>query len=152
MVLVRLATNDAWASLVEGVSKGDSKEGCSEEVLPGNCGAPYAVAALFFISFVGNVSMIMINLVRFVPLLLHGACILSNSIDPALQFVYAITLRITPSCAWLCILSGHFSPLRSPCRLCPSFLITLKRFRYASDLASDHLAEFVTEHQSVHQP
>lgn len=61
LVLVRLATNDAWAALAEGASNSHAQEGCVKSA--GECGAPYAVTSLYFISFVGIVSMIMINLI-----------------------------------------------------------------------------------------
>jgi uncharacterized membrane protein YecN with MAPEG domain len=61
LVLVRIATNDAWAVIAEGVTMRSDRVNCIQSL--GECGVPYAVSAIYFVSFVALVSMIMLNLV-----------------------------------------------------------------------------------------
>lgn len=61
LVLVRVATNDAWVFIAEAVTLRPDRVDCIKSL--GQCGVPYAVSALYFVSFVALVSMIMLNLV-----------------------------------------------------------------------------------------
>jgi hypothetical protein len=59
LTLTRVATTDAWSKLYRDATV--QPPACSTEL--GNCGVPFLVSAVYFVSFVAIVSMIMINLV-----------------------------------------------------------------------------------------